>query len=90
MKALLIIALLLSASIASNAEEATTPEPAQTKRGEVNLMDLSATYGEAKVEINLPRAMIQMVSTFARKEDPDVAALIQGIERIKVMVYVCA
>lgn len=91
MRAKLLVALWmslsLSLSIVAYAQESSTLPAEQTLPGEVNLMDLSAVYGEAKVEINLPRAMIQMVTTFARKEDPEVAALIQGIDRIKVMVY---
>ncbi len=55
--------------------------------GKVNLADLSAHYGEAKVEINLHSAMLSMVAAISAEEEPEFSALAAGIESINVRVY---
>jgi len=55
--------------------------------GEITFDDLSKTYGEAKVEINLNRQLIGLVSSFSRNEDPEVAAILNGLQQITVRVY---
>jgi hypothetical protein len=88
---LLLLTLMLSLCCPSMAQVSTPGESSssdhQRLRGEINLADLSATYGEAKVEINLPKAMIQMVSAFAKRDDPEVASLLATIDLVKVLVY---
>ncbi len=55
--------------------------------GEINFADLSGSYGEAKVEINLEKGLIGMIGAFSKQEDPEVAQLLENIEMIKVRVY---
>lgn len=55
--------------------------------GQIDFADLSKTYGEAKVEVNLSKALIGMVGAFSQKEDPEIAEILNKIESIKVRVY---
>lgn len=55
--------------------------------GSVDFADLSGSYGEAKVEINLPKSLINMVTTLSQSEEPEIAAALSGVEFIKVRVY---
>ena len=55
--------------------------------GEITFDDLSKTYGEAKVEINLNRQLIGLVSSFSRNGDPEVAEILNGLQQITVRVY---
>ena len=55
--------------------------------GHIDFADLSEFYGEPKVEINLSSALIGMVSSLSKKEDPEVAELLSKLEFIKVRVY---
>lgn len=55
--------------------------------GSIDFADLSAQYGEAKVEINLPKSLINMVGTLSQQEDPEIAEVLGGVDFIKVRVY---
>lgn len=70
-----VLTLLFSASAYANA------------KGQIDFEDLSAYYGEAKVEINLSASLMSMVGSFARSEDPEVAEILSNLEFIKVRVY---
>ena len=55
--------------------------------GQVDFADLSEHYGEPKIEINLSSALMGIVGSFAKSEDPEVAELLSNLEFIKVRVY---
>ena len=56
-------------------------------RGQIDFDDLSSFYGEPKVEINLSAGLMNMVGSFARSEDPEIAEILSNLEFIKVRVY---
>lgn len=58
-----------------------------SQAGHVDFEDLSNFYGEPKVEINLSKGLISMVSAFSQKEDPELADLLGKLEFVKVRVY---
>ncbi len=49
--------------------------------------DLSKDYGNPKVEINLSAALLGMVGTLAKVEEPEVGELLRKLEYIRVRVY---
>ena len=55
--------------------------------GQIDFADLSAFYGEPKVEINLSASLMNMIGSFAKSEDPEVAEILSNLEFIKVRVY---
>lgn len=55
--------------------------------GQIDFADLSGHYGDPKVEINLTAALMRMVGSFAKKNDPEVAELLSKLEFINVRVY---
>ena len=55
--------------------------------GEVNFDDLSKAYGTPKVEINLSKALIGMVSALSKNEDPEIGEMLSKLELIKVRVF---
>lgn len=64
----------------------TAPAYAQSK-GQIDFADLSSSYGEPKVEINLSAGLMKMVGSFAKNEDPEVGQILSNLEFIKVRVY---
>ena len=64
----------------------TAPVYAQAK-GQIDFDDLSAHYGEPKVEINLSASLMDMIGSFAKSEDPEVAQILSNLDHIKVRVY---
>ena len=56
-------------------------------KGQIDFADLSSYYGEPKVEINLSASLMNMVGSFAKSEDPEVAEILSNLEFIKVRVY---
>ena len=56
-------------------------------KGQIDFADLSAYYGEPKIEINLSASLMSMVGSFAKSEDPEVAEILSNLEFIKVRVY---
>lgn len=75
--AMILAGLLLAASGSAWASPA----------GAVSFQDISDAYGAPKVEVNLGREMIGLVSAFSKGKDPEVAALLSKIEGITVRVY---
>jgi hypothetical protein len=55
--------------------------------GYIDFADLGEAYGEAKVEINLHKALLNMVGTFSKSEDPEIAEILSGVDSIKVRVF---
>lgn len=55
--------------------------------GYIDFADLGEAYGEAKVEINLHKALLNMVGSFSKSEDPEIAEILSGVESIKVRVF---
>ncbi|MDO3384803.1 DUF4252 domain-containing protein [Gilvimarinus sp. SDUM040013] len=72
-----VLASALLVSVAAGASPA----------GSIDFADLSSAYGEAKVEINLPKSLINMVGTLSQQEDPEIANVLNGVDFIKVRVY---
>lgn len=70
-----LIALMLSAPVQALAS------------GRVDFADLSAHYGEPKVEINLSSTLMKLVGSFANHEDPEIGEILANLETIKVRVY---
>ncbi|MFT7528080.1 MAG: hypothetical protein ACI9LY_003240 [Arenicella sp.] len=64
----------------------TAPAYAESK-GQIDFADLSSFYGEPKVEINLGSGLMNMVGSFAKSEDPELAEILSNLEFIKVRVY---
>lgn len=58
-----------------------------SEKGEIDFADLSAHYGEPKVEINLTTNLMQMIGSFAKNEDPEVAEMLSNLEHVKVRIY---
>jgi len=64
----------------------TTPAYAMAQ-GQIDFADLSAHYGEPKVEINLSAGLMKLVGSFADEEDPEIGNILSNLESIKVRVY---
>ena len=58
-----------------------------SNNGHIDFADLSSDYGEPKVEINLTANLMQMVGSFAKAEDPEVAEMLSNLEFVKVRIY---
>ncbi len=56
-------------------------------KGQIDFADLSAHYGEPKVEINLSSGLMKMIGSFADAEDPEIGNTLSKLEFIKVRVY---
>ena len=55
--------------------------------GQFDFADLSAQYGEPKVEVNLNANLMQIIGHFADQEDPEVAQILSKLDTIQVRVY---
>lgn len=55
--------------------------------GYVNFGDLTATYGEPKLTINLGGAMLNFVGMMSSSGDPDASELISKLKGIRVQIY---
>ncbi|MEM7360874.1 MAG: DUF4252 domain-containing protein [Pseudomonadota bacterium] len=55
--------------------------------GQIDFEDLTAFYGEPKVEVNLSASLMSMIGSFAKAEDPEVGQILSNLESIKVRVY---
>lgn len=64
----------------------STPAYAFAK-GQIDFADLSAHYGEPKVEVNLSSGLMKLIGGFANAEDPEVGDILSKLEFIKVRVY---
>jgi len=56
-------------------------------KGYVSFDDLTSSYGEPKVEINLGAAMMGFVGTMSKNEDPALAEMLSKLESVRVLVY---
>lgn len=77
---LLTLATSLTALLLSGPAHALTA-------GQFDFAELSAQYGEPKVEVNLNENLMQIIGRFADEEDPEVAEILSKLESIKVRVY---
>ncbi|MCH2190873.1 MAG: DUF4252 domain-containing protein [Gammaproteobacteria bacterium] len=57
------------------------------EKGKIDFADLSAHYGEPKVEINLNQSLMKIVGSFANHEDPEIGDILANLVEIKVRVY---
>jgi len=55
--------------------------------GYVDFGDLSATYGEPKITINLGGTMLNFVGMMTESEEPETAELISKLKGIRVQIY---
>jgi hypothetical protein len=55
--------------------------------GYVNFGDLTATYGEPKITINLGGTMLNFVGMMSSKESPETSEMISKLKGIRVQVY---
>ena len=55
--------------------------------GYVNFGDLSATYGEPKITINLGGTMLNFVGMMSSAESPETSQLISKLKGIRVQIY---
>ncbi len=55
--------------------------------GYVDFGDLSATYGEPKITINLGGTMLNFVSMMSESESPETSELISKLKGIRVQIY---
>lgn len=62
-------------------------QAAATPAGQVDFTDLSATYGEPRVEVNLGKPMLSLLKTMSANSDPELGNLLATLEQISVKVY---
>jgi len=55
--------------------------------GHIDFEKLSKHYGDARVEVNLSKNLIGMVSSLAHEEDPEAAEILSKLEFVKVRIY---
>jgi HSP20 family molecular chaperone IbpA len=55
--------------------------------GYVNFADLSATYGEPKITINLGGTMLNFVSMMSKSDSPETSEMISKLKGIRVQIY---
>ena len=55
--------------------------------GYVDFGDLSATYGEPKITINLGGTMLNFVSMMSNSESPETSEMISKLKGIRVQIY---
>jgi len=56
-------------------------------QGRVEFSDLSSSYGMPTVEINLSKALLGMVASFAQSENPELKNILSKIDEVSVRVY---
>jgi hypothetical protein len=76
----LFCTLLVTPAIAQEDELKDLP-------GYVDFGDLSATYGEPKITINLGGTMLSFVSMMSSAESPETSELISKLKGIRVQIY---
>ena len=55
--------------------------------GYIDFGELTAVYGEPKVMINIGGFLLNFLGAAAEKEDPETAALMQGLKGVRINVY---
>ena len=68
------------------------PVTAQTAQleslpGYVDFADLDAIYGEPRVMVNIGGTLLKLMSMASAAEDPETAALMSGLEGVRIKVY---
>jgi hypothetical protein len=55
--------------------------------GYVDFGDLTSSYGEPNIEINLGPSMLQFANAIIGDEDPEALAVMKGLKAIRVKIY---
>lgn len=53
----------------------------------MDFQELTKTYGEPKVRINLEKGLLNLVASMAKQENPEAAQLMQSLQSVTVNVY---
>ena len=84
--AVLTLLVALPGMAASTISFAQTGE-IKNLAGYVDLGDLTASYGEPKVEINLGPSMLGLAGAIVGADDPDTQAALSGLKSVRLRVY---
>lgn len=76
-----VLALLLSLGAAAQEDEL------KGMPGYVDFGELAEVYGEPKVMVNIGGFLLDFLGTAAENEDPDAAALMQGLKGVRINIY---
>ncbi len=81
--------LVFAAIIALTASTASFAQVDEIKKlaGYVDLGDLTSSYGEPKVEINLGPSMLGFASALIGEDDPEARALMNGLLSVRLRIY---
>ena len=82
MKKWMIAVLSATLSLSAMAQQ----EELQALPGYVEFGELTSVYGEPKVMINIGGSLLKFMSA-ATKNDPEAAALLQGLQGVRINVY---
>lgn len=78
----------LFAAIALTALNINAQADADSELGRIDFAEfITASPSDAKVEVNISKQLLKLATTLVKEESPEVAALIQGLESIRVRVY---
>jgi hypothetical protein len=78
----------LFATIALTALNINAQANADSELGRIDFVEfITASPSDAKVEVNISKQLLKLATTLVKEESPEVAALIQGLESIRVRVY---
>ncbi|OUW17510.1 MAG: hypothetical protein CBD18_04390 [Opitutales bacterium TMED158] len=77
-----------SAAIALAAINLNAQTEAAADLGRIDFAEfISASPNDAKVEVNISKPLLRLATSLVKEESPEVAALIHGLESIRVRVY---
>lgn len=78
----------LFAAIALTGLNINAQADADTELGSIDFAEfINASPSDAKVEVNISKPLLKLATNLVKEESPEVAALIQGLESIRVRVY---
>ena len=80
-----ILALFLATLISLPATAQTAQ--LQSLPGYVDFADLDAIYGEPRVMVNIAGSLLKLLAAASAAEDPQTAAMISGLEGVRIKVY---
>lgn len=83
MKRLLIAALTAFLCLPAMAQE----DELKALPGYIDFGELTAAYGEPKVNITIGGTLLNFVGLMAQKEDPEAAAVFSGLKGVRVSTY---